>query len=264
MTEVGLLAAFVAGALALLSPCSALLLPSFFAYAAWSPRALLARTLVFFIGLLLVLVPLGMGAALASRIFYGHRALLITLVGWSLVAFGVLVIVGRGFILPGAHRLAAQAQSRSLEGAGWIGTLLLGASSGIAGFCSGPILGAILTVAASAGSTAYGALLLATYALGMAAPLFVLAVLWDRLRIGERLRPHLTLTSLIAGGAMIVAGLVFLVFDGTAGLLGDEPLVSAQTQESVVATLSSIPPWLWPAAVAAAAAVIAWRRSVSR
>jgi len=48
MSEVGVLAAFAAGVLALLSPCSALLLPSFFAYAFASRRALVARTFVFY------------------------------------------------------------------------------------------------------------------------------------------------------------------------------------------------------------------------
>ncbi|WP_009945137.1 hypothetical protein [Saccharopolyspora erythraea] len=42
MTEIGLVGAFLGGLLSLLSPCSALLLPSFFAYAfngiaGWSP-----------------------------------------------------------------------------------------------------------------------------------------------------------------------------------------------------------------------------------
>jgi len=47
MIEIGVLAAFAAGVLALLSPCSALLLPSFFAYAFATKRALVTRTLVF-------------------------------------------------------------------------------------------------------------------------------------------------------------------------------------------------------------------------
>ena len=74
MTEVGLLAAFAAGVLALLSPCSALLLPSFFAYAFAGRSALLLRTAAFYAGLLLTLVPLGTGAGAASSLFYGHRA----------------------------------------------------------------------------------------------------------------------------------------------------------------------------------------------
>lgn len=59
MINVGFLGAFLAGVLALLSPCSALLLPAFFAYAFTSKRQLLARTAVFFCGLAAVLVPLG-------------------------------------------------------------------------------------------------------------------------------------------------------------------------------------------------------------
>jgi cytochrome c biogenesis protein CcdA len=51
MTEVNLLAALAAGTLSLLSPCSALLLPSFFAYAFASRTALMARTGVFYLGL---------------------------------------------------------------------------------------------------------------------------------------------------------------------------------------------------------------------
>ncbi|MCY9555783.1 hypothetical protein M5W98_29730, partial [Paenibacillus apiarius] len=61
MSEIGYLAALLGGVLALLSPCSAMLLPAFFAYAFQNPRQLLARTAVFYLGLAAVLVPLGAG-----------------------------------------------------------------------------------------------------------------------------------------------------------------------------------------------------------
>ncbi len=57
---------------------------------------------------------------------------------------------------------------------------------GFAGFCSGPLLGVVLTIAASSGEVLKGATLLATYALGMAAPLFLLTVLWERFELGRR------------------------------------------------------------------------------
>jgi cytochrome c biogenesis protein CcdA len=60
--DVGYLAAFLGGLLALISPCSALLLPSFFAYAFGGPTRMLARTGVFYLGLVIVLVPLGAGS----------------------------------------------------------------------------------------------------------------------------------------------------------------------------------------------------------
>src|SRR5215204_2637917 len=172
MVEVSYLAAFFGGVLSLLSPCSALLLPAFFAYAFQSRRKLLAKTSIFYLGLATTLVPLlGMGIAAVSRLVYGF-----------------------------------------------------------AGFCSGPILGAVLTVAASSGEVVRGAGLLAAYALGMAAPLFLLATLWDRFDLGHRrwlrgrevslgpLRFHTT--SLLSGLMFVVVGVLFITFEGTSGLEG--------------------------------------------
>lgn len=273
MSEVGVLAAFAAGILALLSPCSALLLPSFFAYAFASRRALLARTFVFYLGLLLTLVPLGTGASAASSLFYGHRPLLIAIAGWTIIGLGVLQLVGRGFAVPGAARLQAAVSSRSDDG--WLSTLLLGAVYGLAGFCSGPVLGAILTVAATQDSPWQGGALLAVYALGMAAPLFVLAALWDRFDLGRRrwLRGRtlswgavrLHTTSLLAGLLFIAVGVVFLRYDGTAGLtgslgMGDLTDLEYSAQRAVTEWTAQLPVWGVPLVVAVVALTVAWRR----
>lgn len=273
MTEVGLLAALAAGVLALLSPCSALLLPSFFAYAFSSRAALVGRTALFYLGLLITLVPLGTGAAAASALFYGHRALLITVAGWTVIGLGVLVLLGRGFAVPFSARLQAWAAAR--PGGGPASTVLLGAVYGLAGFCSGPVLGAILTVAAGTGSPVRGGLLLAVYALGMTVPMFVLAALWDRFDLGSRrwlrgrmltwrgLRVHTT--SLVTGLLLIGIGALFLRYDGTAGItgavgLGDTVDLEAQAQEWVAGVAAQVPDWTLPAIVAVVAALVALRR----
>ncbi len=274
MTEVGVVAAFAAGVLALLSPCSALLLPSFFAYAFGSTRALVARTLVFYLGLTLTLVPLGTGAAAASSLFYGHRPLLIAVAGWTIIALGVLQIAGRGFTLPFSQRLNTAVAARG--GDGWVSTLLLGAVYGLAGFCSGPVLGAILTVAATQETPWQGGGLLAVYALGMAAPLFVLAALWDRYELGSRRwlrgRTHqigrwqVHTVSLLSGVFFVLIGAVFLRYDGTAGItgslgLGDWTDVEFRAQELVSGWTAGIPAWAVLAVVCAVAGLVAWRRA---
>lgn len=276
MTDVGLLAAFAAGVLALLSPCSALLLPSFFAYAFASRSAQLLRTAVFYLGLLITLVPLGIGASAASSLFYGHRPLLIGIAGWSIIALGVMQVLGRGFAMPFAGRLQALANRRSAGGASWVSTLVLGAVYGLAGFCSGPVLGAILTMAATQESPVQGGLLLAVYALGMAAPLFLLAALWDRFELGRRgwLRGRLLslgpvqvhTTSLVSGLLFVVIGVLFLRYDGTAGItgvlgMGDTSDLEFTAQQTVTAWLADVPAWAVPAAIACGAALLAWRRS---
>ncbi|WP_327324601.1 cytochrome c biogenesis CcdA family protein [Streptomyces sp. NBC_01210] len=225
MTDIGYLAAFLGGLLALISPCSALLLPAFFAYSLDSGGKLLARTGIFCAGLATTLAPLGAAGSLAGRLFYGHRDLLVSVGGWLIIALGVAQILGMGF----ASRRMAEISGR-IRPTTAVSVYALGLVYGLAGFCAGPILGSVLTVAALSGSPVYGGLLLAVYALGMAVPLFLLALLWERFDLGKRPwlrgrsmrvgRFELHTTSLLSGLFFIVLGVVFLAFDGTTALPG--------------------------------------------
>src|SRR5918994_4199188 len=182
VVEVSYLASFVGGLLSLLSPCSALLLPAFFAYAFQSRRELVGKTAVFYLGLAATLVPIGMGISAVSALIYGHRSVLITVSGLVIIGMGVLQLLGRGFTFGPLEQLRGRIKG---ESGSFVATLALGAVYGFAGFCSGPILGAILPVAAASGQTLRGAVLLAIYALGMAVPLSLMAALWDRLDLGH-------------------------------------------------------------------------------
>ncbi len=273
MTDVNLVVAFAAGVLSLLSPCSALLLPSFFAYAFASRRLLLRRTAAFYVGLLVTLVPLGMGVGFASSLFYGHRPVLIAVTGWALVVLGVAQALG-GFAMPFAGRL--QTWSGRVGGTGTVSLVLLGAVYGLAGFCSGPVLGAILTVAATQGTADGGGFLLAVYALGMAAPLFLLAALWDRFDLGARrwvrgrpvrIGPITTHTTSLASGVLFVAiGVLFLRYDGTAGItgvlgLGDTTGLESAAQDAVSRWTVDVPGWAVPGAIGVVAAGVALLRA---
>lgn len=269
MTGIGYLGAFLGGVLTLLSPCSGLLLPAFFAYAFASRARLLGRTAVFYLGLAGVLVPLGMGSSAASTLVYGHQAALTTTAGVMLIGLGALQVAGGGFTIAGLARLRARVRGQSV-----LSVLALGAVSGLAGFCAGPILGAVLTVAAASGQPAHGAALLAVYAAGMTVPLLALAAAWDRLRIGRRwlrgtgvrvgpLRLHTH--SVISGLIFTGLGVVFLRYQGTAGLTGllAPPSLTGwdnRLQEAVTAVQAHVPDLVLIAAAAAVViAVAAWR-----
>lgn len=110
-----------------------------------------------------------------------------------------------------------------MQRAGLVKTLLLGAVSGVAGFCTGPILGAVLTMAASRGMGGAG-VLLCVYALGMVVPLLLIAALWSR--IGDRTRTllrgrelswgrvRLHTVNLATGLLLIVVGVMFWFTNG--------------------------------------------------
>jgi cytochrome c biogenesis protein CcdA len=265
VVEASYLTAFFGGVLSLLSPCSALLLPAFFAYAFQSRRQLLAKTTVFYLGLAATLVPLGMGISAVSRLVYGERSTLITVSGAVIIALGVLQILGRGFDLGPLSRLVGRVRGES-AGA----TFALGAVYGFAGFCSGPILGAVLTVAASSGQVFRGASLLAIYALGMATPLFLIAALWDRFDLGRRswlrgrelswgrLRVHTT--NLISGIMFVLLGTVFIAYEGTSALSGlykeNGALDVAYAAEQWASSLANVVPDILVLAVVLATALI--------
>jgi len=212
--------AFLGGALALLAPCSALLLPAFFAYAFASRTALVKATLVFFLGLCTVLLPLGLAASLAGRLLIEQRQLTILVAGTVLIALGVWEVLGRGLPVVPA----------SWQPAGRSATYVTGVVYGLTGFCSGPLLGGVLTVAAVGQNPPLGAALLLVFGLGMVAPLFLLAAGWDRYDLGRKRwlrgralrlgRVCLHTTNLLAGGLLILLGTSFIASQGGALLSG--------------------------------------------
>jgi cytochrome c biogenesis protein CcdA len=220
--------AFAGGVLSLLSPCSALLLPAFFAYAFPSRGALLARTGVFYLGLLTLFIPLGLGIGAVGSLFLERRAELSLVAGLLLIAIGGYQLAVGGFELPGAGRL--QGRRFGASGESLTATYALGLVYGVGGFCSGPLLGGVLTIAGSSGGAATGALLLAIFAAGMAAPLFVLALAWDRLGDAGRgrlrgreiqlgpIRRHVTVV--VSSLLFMALGLAFIVFQGGNALGG--------------------------------------------
>ncbi|KZF09441.1 MAG: cytochrome c biogenesis CcdA family protein [Rhodococcus sp. (in: high G+C Gram-positive bacteria)] len=242
MSQIGLLGAFLGGLLALVSPCSALLLPSFFAYAFGGAGKLAGRTGVFYLGLAAVLVPLGAGVGAIGSAITQYREITTMIGGVIIIGLGVMIIVGRGFALGSAQRAAARIDVSSTGS-----VFALGAVYGLAGFCSGPLLGAVLTVAVAGGQAMYGGVLMALYAAGMVVPLFVLALAWDRFSLGSRtwlrgreiqigpVRTHTT--SLVSGLLFVGIGVLFLLTEGTANLGG---VMGVDSQYSLQVSLGNI------------------------
>lgn len=231
MIDIGLAGALVGGVLSLLSPCSVMLLPAFFAYAFGSVRQILARTAIFYLGLVTTLVPLGVFASALGGLITTNRQTLISVVATLIIIAGLVLLLGITVPLP--ERLGATSLNQPGRQVSTLATFLLGTVYAVAGACAGPILGSVLLVA-SLGSPLYGAALMAMYALGMCLPLVVLAVLWGRLgaRAMRWLRPRTveidvgrftwrnSWIAIISGLLTIGVGVLLLATDGTAGLNG--------------------------------------------
>ena len=86
--DIGVVAAFIGGTLALLSPCSALLLPAYFGTVVGSGARLVVHSLVFFVGMIAVLVPLGLGVGALAQLFNEYRTPMIIVAAIVLIVFG--------------------------------------------------------------------------------------------------------------------------------------------------------------------------------
>ncbi|WP_341952112.1 cytochrome c biogenesis CcdA family protein [Salinibacterium sp. TMP30] len=239
--DIGYAGAFFGGILSLLSPCSIMLLPAFFAYAFSSPTRLLARTGIFYLGLIATLVPIGALAGSFGALFTQDREAFVAVASSAIIALGLVQLSG--------IRLPSFSRGSSAEGTSKVSVFLLGAVYGVAGVCAGPILGSVLTIAAIGGDALYGGIMLAIYALGMVVPLVVLALVWDRAKVGQRkwMRPrslHIgrwqnSWLMIISGALSVGIGVLLLVTEGTAGLGGVLTISDQFAAESWALNISS-------------------------
>ena len=257
--DIGLLGAFLGGVLTLLSPCSAMLLPAFFSYAFASPRELITRTGVFYLGLITTLVPLGVLAGTLGAFVNQHRFTLVTVASVIVIVLGALMVVN--VPLPFLRR------GTNTEGTSMTAVYALGTVYGLAGVCAGPLLGAVLTVAAVSGTPLSGGVIVLVFAAGMTLPLLVLAVLWGRFpAVRGLVRPREvkiggwsnTWTGLLGGALTIAVGVLLLVTAGTTdltGILGASE--QAALEGAVLDGAGAIPDYV-VIAVAVAVALIGW------
>ena len=177
-----ILAAFFAGGVALFAPCCIVFLaPSYLAAAAKNERwRLLPLTFVFAAGLALVLVPITLGASLLAGAIAKYHVPLYWGGGLLMIGLGVLALSGRMWSLPAFLKAPDANRGDSAT------FFSLGVFSGIASSCCAPVLAGVMTLSALSGSPLGGAALGLAFVFGMVLPLFVMALIWDKARLGER------------------------------------------------------------------------------
>jgi cytochrome c-type biogenesis protein len=182
-TENGLVlipAAFFAGMLSFLSPCTLPLLPAYFAFSFQASKSnIVVMTIAFFLGLATTMTVLGATATALSLVLFRSLGILTLLGGIVIMAFGVMSFLGFGF---------AGVQFQNRPEATIVGSYIFGATFSLGwSACVGPILGAILTLLATQGAgILQGALLAFVYALGLGLPLILIATFFSRVGTGTR------------------------------------------------------------------------------
>ena len=208
--------AFVAGLLSFLSPCVLPLIPSYVGFLTGLTLeelevrrgTALAHALWFVAGFSLIFIALGATASALGVLFLRSQVWIGRIGGGVVILFGLYLL--------GVLRPALLMRERKVQLArkplGYLGSAFVGVTFGAAWTpCIGPILGAILTLAAAQASVGHGAALLTAYSAGLALPFVVTALALDRfLAWFQRFRPYLVWVERIAGGLLILLGLLLV------------------------------------------------------
>jgi cytochrome c-type biogenesis protein len=213
--------AFVAGLLSFLSPCVLPLVPSYVGFitgmtlpeVSGRRRAALLHALLFVAGFSLVFVLLGASATALGRALNYYQV-------WLQRIGGVLIIVF-GFLCLGVFKVGILNQERRVhldhKPVGYLGSALVGVAFG-AGWtpCIGPVLGAILGLAATTSDVTRGMQLLAVYSAGLALPFLIAAVAVESfLDWFQRFRRYLPWVMRLSGLILIVVGVLLVTGEFT-------------------------------------------------
>ena len=192
-----------------------------------SDRHVVIRHAVLFIaGFTTVFIVEGATASAVGSVLVNYRDVITRVVGAIVILLGLSML--------GLFRLSALAMDRRLRlrGNGYAGSLVAGIGFA-AGWtpCVGPVLSAVLAMAASAATLSQGMWLLFVYSMGLAVPFIALALGFDSvLRLFTAIKRFLPLIEAAAGALVIATGIVLVTnsFVRVLGwLYGHFPLLAA-------------------------------------
>jgi cytochrome c-type biogenesis protein len=222
MADVSIPLALFAGLISFISPCVLPLVPPYLCFLAGTtfehvlarePSALVARREVataaaFVAGFSTVFVALGAGASAIGGLLRAYSDLLSIAAGFAILAMG-LHFLGL-WRLPFLHNTA---RLDVVKPVGLWGAYAMGLAFAFGWTpCIGPVLAAILAVAASEATVARGAGLLAVYSLGLGIPFLLAAfAIGPFVKALGRVRNRLHLVEKVMGGLLVLTGIAFLM-----------------------------------------------------
>jgi cytochrome c-type biogenesis protein len=220
-SNVTIVAALTAGTLSFLSPCVLPLVPPYLVYLAGTslerladaaPAAAVKRdtivaSILFVAGFSTVFVALGAGASVIGAVLRAYSDVLATVAGIAIIVMGLHFLGLTRIDLLMREKRAEMGRPVGLWGAYAMGLAFAFGWTP----CIGPILAAILAVAASEATIAKGAGLLAVYSLGLGIPFVIAAFAIEPFAAFlARFRAHLAAVERVMGGLLVLTGIAFL------------------------------------------------------
>jgi cytochrome c-type biogenesis protein len=217
MADVSPLVAFAAGFLSFLSPCVLPLVPGYISLMSGvsveklkegesgATRAVAVNAVIFILGFSLVFIAMGASASAVGGFLTAYKSILYKIAGVIIILFGVFLL---GLLkIPALYR---EKRYQGEVGRGKVSTFLLGLAFAFGWTpCIGPILGALLLLAATKETVQEGIVLLSIYSLGLGIPFLLTALGVNKfLSFYKGFRRYLQWVERFAGVLLIGVGLL--------------------------------------------------------
>lgn len=222
-----IISAFIAGLLTFLAPCTLPMVPAYLGFISGvslsdlqdparsreARRKILLNGILYTLGFSVVFILLGALFGLGGGAFVKYRHVMQQIGGVLVIAFGLYML--KVIRLPGISVLGSELRfplAKVLRPGKSFNSLLFGAVFAFGWSpCVGPILGSILTLAASSATVGQGALLLAIFSLGLSIPFLLIAIgIGSALHILNKLSKVMEGVSMIGGVFLIILGFLMV------------------------------------------------------
>lgn len=169
MYQISLIAAFIAGIVALFAPCCiTYLLPAYFANIFKEKRRILLMTTVYSLGIFTVMLPIVLGAHALSALFFQLHDQTYIVGSLLMILISFFALLGLKLPMP---RFKTKSQAIDIPS-----TYTLGIVSGIAASCCAPVLIGVITLSGLTSTLAQSLGVGISYVLGMVSPLYFASI----------------------------------------------------------------------------------------
>lgn len=199
---------FLEGIVTFVSPCLLPMLPIYISYFAGgtekNTRKVIKNALGFMLGFTVIFVLLGALAGSFGRLLTEYRTVVNIVTGLIVIVFGLHFL---GLFRLSIFKGSSVARTENL---GFFSSVLFGIVFSIGWTpCVGAFLGSALLLAASRGSVFEGIFMLLLYSLGLGIPLFISALLIDKLKGAFAfIKRHYRVINIVSGSLLILVGVL--------------------------------------------------------
>lgn len=234
--NISLIAAFIAGMVALFAPCCiSYLLPAYFGNVFKEKKRILFMTFIYSLGIFVIMLPVVLGARVLAQIFYSLHDQTYFVGGIFMLILAIMTLFNLKLPMP---KFTSRKSGQDTD---ILSIFTLGIISGITSSCCAPVLVGVITLSSLSPTILQSLGVGFSYVLGMVAPLYLASLFIDQRNILEKPIFSRKLTTFTFKGkkypllvSNLIAAIIFTITGALTLILNSAGMLAMPTGESPI------------------------------